>query len=125
MMTAEEFMQLDEDEWRGYELVRGELVQVSGPRLAPKHGHRMVRLCSVFGNFADTNHIAFFTAFCFYALARNPDTVRSVDISAIRNERMPIEHDEDQVFETAPDFVIEIWAPTDRADVLPKGSTTS
>src|SRR5271156_3209392 len=86
LMTAEEYMALPEDSYRGYELVRGKLTRVSEPDPKPYHGHRIIRIGQLIANFLDVHPIAYISGESSVRLARNPDTVRSPDVFVTRNE---------------------------------------
>jgi Uma2 family endonuclease len=116
LMTAEEFMALPEDSYRGYELVRGKLTRVSEPDPKPYHGRRIIRIGQLIANFLDVHPIAYISGESSVRLARNPDTVRSPDVFVTRNDHLPPGYDEDS--DITPDLVIEIRSPSERPSML-------
>jgi Uma2 family endonuclease len=115
-LTAEQYMALPEDSFKGYELVRGRLTQVSEPDAKPYHGHRIIRIAQLIANYLDTNPIAYISGESSVLLARDPDTVRSPDVFVTRNDHLPPNYDGD--IGITPDLVIEVRSPSERPGML-------
>lgn len=118
LMTAEQYMALPEDSYRGYELIRGRLRQVREPFPSFTHGSRRDQLVYLLKTYLGSNPIAHLSGECSITFARNPDVVRAPDIVVVRNERYPRDYTGGPIFEVAPDLVIEIRSPSERAGIL-------
>lgn len=109
--TAEELLDLPDDGFR-YELVRGELRQ-----MAPggyEHGRVAARTARVLDGFVSEHRLGEVVgAETGFVLARDPDTVRAPDAAFVAAERVPT--DRDGYAELAPDLVVEVVSPSDRA----------
>lgn len=56
-----------------------------------------------------------------FRIARDPDTVRAADLAYVAAARVPADRDERAYFDLAPDLVVEVVSPSERAaDVLDK-----
>jgi Uma2 family endonuclease len=117
-MTAEEYMALPEDSYRGYDLVRGRPRKVSEPWAGFYHGSRQFEIAYLLKKFLEQHPIATLAGDCSITLARNPDTVRAPDICVVRNERYPKHYTNGPIFDVAPDLVIEIRSPSERPGIL-------
>jgi len=115
-MTAEEYMALPEDSYRGYELLGGKLTKVSEPDPKPYHGHRSIRISHLISTFLDAHPIAYISGESSVQLARDPDTVRSPDIFVTRNDHLPPHYDGD--IDITPDLVIEVRSPSERPSIV-------
>jgi Uma2 family endonuclease len=113
LVTAEALFDMPDNGGRT-ELVRGELREMSPGSpwssevgiliAAALIGHvRPRRLGSVFGDEAG------------FILARNPDTVRAPDVAFVRADRLPPPAQREFFLALAPDLVVEVLSPTDRA----------
>lgn len=115
-LTAEQYMALPEDSYRGYELVRGHMQKVSEPP-APEHGNRILRISHLFISFLDANPIAYLSGESTVTLARKPDTIRVPDLFITRYDRLPPNYCRGPI-EVGPDLVIEVRSPSDRPSIL-------
>ncbi|HWZ59244.1 MAG TPA: Uma2 family endonuclease [Gemmatimonadaceae bacterium] len=115
-MTAEEFMALPEDSYRGYELVRGKLTRVSEPDPKPYHGHRIIHIGYLISKYLENHPIAYISGESSVLLARDPDTVRSPDVFVTRNDNLPPHYDGE--IDITPDLVIEVRSPSERPGIL-------
>lgn len=117
-LTAEQYMAIPEDQYRGYELVRGRMQLVREPFPSFAHGSRRDQLVHLLKTYLDTNPIARLSGECSITFAREPDTVRAPDIVIVRNERYPQDYRGGPIFDVAPDLVIEIRSPSERDGIL-------
>jgi Uma2 family endonuclease len=116
-MTAEEFTAAPNDyKGRKYELVRGKMLCVREP--AYFHGERLIHIGYLLKAFLRAHPIARIAGESWITLARDPDTVRAPDICVTRNERFPRDYVDGPIFAVAPDLVIEIRSPSERAGIL-------
>jgi Uma2 family endonuclease len=118
LLTAEEFM----DRYAGegsYELVRGEVVELS-PGMS-EHARICARVCfaletygrqSGFG-YALSNDMAVVTERC-------PDTVRGADVSFYSHARVPEKSLQPKLLSVAPDLVVEVYSKSDRPGEMRK-----
>ena len=112
LMTAEELLHANIPDKRT-ELVRGRLV-VREPAGA-RHGLVAMNLALRLGAQVErTNAGQLFAAETGFTLFRGPDTVRAPDIAFVRRERLP-DPITDGFPELAPDLVVEVLSPGDRA----------
>ncbi len=119
-MTAEQLMDLPDDGQRR-ELVNGELKQMAPAGF--RHGRVAARMARRLDEFVQARQCgAVAGAETGFRLSRQPDTVRAPDVSFIAAHRLPSDEDTlDGFLELAPDLVVEVVSPSDRAtDVTEK-----
>lgn len=112
-MTAEEFWQLCAD-GKPRELVRGEVVEQNYKGLL--HGSTVVTLAAYLSNFirdAETPLGIVLLNVGYVVRYADCESVRAVDVSFIRRERLPAELPE-AFPDFAPDLAIEVVEPNDR-----------
>ena len=112
LLTAEELFDRDDD-GRRYELVRGELYEVSpaSPRSSAIAGLIVWWLWS----FVRPRALGkVFPPDAGFILARNPDVVRAPDAAFVRADRLPSEPEQDFFLALAPDLAVEVVSPSDR-----------
>jgi Uma2 family endonuclease len=109
LMTAEELMQLPEDDLR-HELISGELITMPLPRLP--HGRVAMRLGAALAQFVWDHDLgeAYITDVGFQ-LTWNPDTVVGPDISFISKERLEQAGDVQGYWQGPPDLAVEVFSP--------------
>jgi Uma2 family endonuclease len=115
-LTAEEFAALPEEEGFRLELSGGRVVREPAP--GPLHGHLAGRFYRLLWRSAEEPGLglAFFdTAF---ALARDPATVRIPDAAFVSAERIPEGGLTSRFWELAPDIVVEVVSPSNRASEI-------
>jgi Uma2 family endonuclease len=109
LMTAEELMQLPDDDLR-HELINGELITMPLPRLP--HGRVAMRLGAALAQFIWDHDLgeAYITDVGFQ-LTWNPDTVVGPDISFISKERVERAGDVEGYWQGPPDLAVEVFSP--------------
>lgn len=113
LMTVEELARLADDGYH-YELVRGELRQMSPP--GGEHGVVALNISLFLGNFVRTQRLGqVFVETGFY-LQRDPDTVRAPDISFLKRARMASGGPPKGFISGPPDLAVEIVSPGDTAE---------
>lgn len=101
------------------ELVRGEIVMMSPA--GSLHGVVTARIAKAVGEAAEASRAGLvFAAETGFLLEHNPDTVRAPDVAFVRSSRVA-DGIPSGYFPGAPDFVVEVLSPNDRAaDVAAK-----
>lgn len=112
LITAEVFGQMPDNDLR-QELIDGKVFEMSPPKR--KHGRIAMRIGASLSNHVQQARLGeTYAAETGFLLRRNPDTVRAPDASFVRRERLEGVSDEGY-FEGAPDLVVEVLSPDDRA----------
>ncbi len=121
VMTVEEFAQLHSDYWR-YELIRGEVLRM--PPAGGRHGLIAGEVAIRVGHALLTSGAGkTFLADTGFLLARDPDVLLAPDAAFIRADRLSKDVVKIGYLEIAPDIVLEVLSPNDRAsDVMAKVS---
>jgi Uma2 family endonuclease len=110
-LRAEDLYDLP-DGGRRYELVRGELREV--PPASFRHGRVCMRVGKRIDDFVEERRLGVVVVNdTGFILERDPDTVRGPDVAFVAAQRVPI--DETGFAELAPDLVVEVVSPNDRA----------
>ena len=110
-MTAEELLLLPDDGYR-YELVRGELKQMSPA--GNYHGRLASNVNVPLGSYVRANDLGrTYVADPGYLLSSDPDTVRAPDVAFISRERLEEIGETDGYWPGAPDLVVEVISPND------------
>lgn len=113
-VTAEELLELPAIPGKNVELVDGEVVEALPAGL--RQGLIATMLAGRLREFAQQHRLGFAAGDNVgYVLRRNPDNVRSPDVSFIARERMPGGDDLDRYVEGPPTLAVEIVSPNDRA----------
>ena len=113
-VTVEEFLeQYSTKKYPSYELVQGELVEMSPP--GGIHGEIAATITIVLGNHVRQNNLGRIMVETGYRLEREPDTVRAPDVSFIRTERLSSGGLPKAYVEGAPDLAVEVVSPYDPA----------
>jgi len=110
LLTGEDLLRLP-DRGRRYELVRGELVEMSPP--GGSHGKRALRLGRIVDEFVERSGLGTAAVESGFYLARSPDTVRGPDVLFISKERLDPDVEVDGYFEVVPDLAVEVASPGD------------
>jgi Uma2 family endonuclease len=111
-MTAEELLKRPDDGFR-YELIRGELIQMSPS--GSEHVVIIAELAALIWNHVKAAKLGIvFGAEGGFLIARDPDTVRAPDIAFVRQERVPADGIPQGYWPGAPDLAVEVLSPGDR-----------
>jgi Uma2 family endonuclease len=116
LVTAEELWQLAEPNSQTYELVEGELIEMTPP--GGIHGHVALRVGRLLQAFVDSNHLGATMVETGFLLTTQPDTVRSPDVSFIAAEKIPAGGLPDGYISGPPDLAIEVVSPNDTASMI-------
>lgn len=112
LTTADELLNMPDDGWR-YELIRGELLQMSPAGHA--HGKFTMRVATPLGAYTDANDLGeVYAAETGYILEFDPDTVRAPDVSFVSRERLEEIGETDGYWPAAPNLAVEVISPNDR-----------
>lgn len=108
------------DHLRGYELVDGELVEVS--LVSPPHGRIAAQVARHLGNHIEEHGIpgrVYVEAGCVLALAHDPERLRGPDVSYVSEETLQARGGEPKKgwFRLVPDLVVEVDSPERRPPV--------
>ena len=118
LMTAEEFAEFDGDPSKSYELIRGELIEMSKPGI--RHGRLQARLIRRIGNHAEQHGLGEAIGESGYKLETAPDTVRAPDVAFFTANRLD-EVDNPRFAIKGADLAVEINSPNDvMSEVLEK-----
>jgi Uma2 family endonuclease len=119
-LTAEQFFWLPTDARRHRELIRGEVTLMAPAGF--DHGlvaAALVRHLHAFA--AEAGLGVVLSSETGFTISRDPDTVRAPDAAFVRADRVPPPGARSRFVELAPDLVVEVVSPSDRAsDVLAK-----
>ncbi len=123
-MTAQELFERGDD-GRRFELVRGELHQVSPA--SPRSSEVAALMAWWLLSFVRPRRLGkVYGADAGFLLRRNPDVVRAPDVAFVQAERLPPWDERDFFLELAPDLAVEGVSPSDRlGDVNDKVLSTS
>ena len=113
LLTADEFYDFCCKNDGRYELVRGEVVEMSPVNRA--HGMASIRIGAHFFNFLSLNPMGEVFADTGYRLEQDPDTVRGPDVTFISRERLAGRNINEPGFHPGPpDIAIEVISPSNR-----------
>lgn len=110
VLTGEELLRMPENGLR-YELVRGELVELSPP--SGGHGKRQVRIAQLLANYVDEYNLGTVATESGFYIQRDPDTVRGPDVLFFSKDRLDPDVDVEGYYELPPDLAVEIVSPGD------------
>ncbi len=118
-LSAEQFQALSAEQTRHRELVDGEIRDTSPSGF--EHGVVAATLVHHLHAFAAGKLGVVLSSETGFTIRRNPDTVRSPDAAFVATDRLPGPGARGGFVELAPDLVVEVVSPSDRAsDVLSK-----
>jgi Uma2 family endonuclease len=120
LLTAEDFLQMPDVPGKRFELVRGELVEMSAA--TAKHGDIAALIYEVVRAFVRLHGLGrvYFDG-VGYIVARDLDIVRVPDVSFVARSRIPETGVPDTHWPFAPDLAVEVVSTHDRAvDVYEK-----
>ena len=110
LMTAEELMQLPDDDLR-HELVNGELITM--PLTGLPHGRAAIRLAAPLAQFVWDHELGESFSRVGFQLTKNPDTVLGPDQSFISKERLEQAGEIKGYWQGPPDLAVEVLEPED------------
>src|SRR3712207_4037342 len=113
LVTAEAFWNLPETEGQR-ELVRGEVIETMPP--GGRHGSIALGIGSLLRSWVFSGPGGYTGVEAGFILSRNPDTVRSPDVSYVRAERIPETGVPEAFWDMAPDLAVEVVSPSESAD---------
>jgi Uma2 family endonuclease len=109
LMTAEEFMNLDDDYHR-HELIKGELLTMPPPKRP--HGRVAANLTIILGQYVKANRLGEICNESGYHLESDPDTILGPDVSFVARNR--IGDPTEGYYPGPPDLAVEVLSPGDR-----------
>ncbi|OGO41829.1 MAG: hypothetical protein A2Z04_02440 [Chloroflexi bacterium RBG_16_57_9] len=115
LMRAEDLFKLP-DGGRHYELVRGELIEMSPP--GGQHGRIALRVGSRLLAHVESRQLGQVIVESGFRLESNPDTVRGPDVSFMAASRIPAGGIPTGFISGAPDLAVEIVSPGDTVDEI-------
>lgn len=109
LMTADELLAMPDDGAHRYELVDGELIEMSPS--SPRHSNIALVIGAHLLRYVTDHRLGTaYGADCGFIIRRNPDTVLAPDASFVRIERAV---DSDGFFPGTPDLAVEVISPND------------
>ena len=113
-MTSDELFRLPRGRGYRYELVKGELRQMTPAGF--DHGVVIMNLAIPLGQHVKSRDLGVVCgAETGFKLERDPDTVRAPDIAFVRRDRLPASGRPTGFWEGAPDLAVEVLSPSDTA----------
>src|SRR5579884_731497 len=112
-LTVEDYERLPEEEARGYELVDGELVPVSGNN--PEHNYLRDFLVEILRPIVRKGRLGRVMSEVEYDFS---GAVHAPDVSFVRPENVPLLNVRKRVQTVVPDLAIEIASPNDTLEGL-------
>ena len=113
-VTAEQLVEISQDDTHRYELIQGELIVMSPA--GGRHGKLASRLHIAIGVFVEEHALGeALAAETGYRLTQNPDTVLAPDVSLILSANLPPGRITEAFIPGAPDLVVEVLSPSDTA----------
>lgn len=111
LLTAQDLWKLG-DRGDNYELIRGELVELTPPNRT--HGRIMVNITLLLGAFVKERQLGqLYAGDVGFVFQHNPDTVLGPDLAFLTSRRIP--KDDSTYSSTLPDLAIEIVSPSNAA----------
>lgn len=107
-LTAEEFFQLP---LQRAELVEGKVIEMTPP--GGEHGRMAVKIAARLERYLEDENLGIVFVESGFRLSRNPDVVRSPDVSFIEYSRLPNGRAPRGFIEGAPTLAVEIVSPGD------------
>lgn len=116
LVTAEDLARMDDKPGR-YDLIRGELFHM--PPAGGEHGELEILIALELGGFVRKHQLGrSFGSSAGFTLFREPDTVLSPDFAFVRTDRLPPREQRVGFVPVAPDLVVEIISPSERAGMI-------
>ncbi|PJF31674.1 MAG: Uma2 family endonuclease [Candidatus Thermofonsia Clade 1 bacterium] len=112
-LTGDDLLEVQAQTGKSYELIDGELVEVSPT--GGFHGNIEFSLALLLGNYVRQHQLGrILVGEVGFYLRNDPYTVRGADVAFIRAERVPPEGIPSGFLSLVPDLVVEIVSPNDR-----------
>jgi Uma2 family endonuclease len=109
LMTAEELLQLPDDDLR-HELINGELITMPLPKLP--HGRAATHLGVPLAQFVLENDLGeVYIGDIGYQVTWNPDTVIAPDVTFVSKQRLEEEGEIEGYGQGPPDLAVEVFSP--------------
>lgn len=117
LVTAEEFWEMPDVPGKIFELVDGEVVEVSGAN--DLHHHIMVVLFKLLDRHVEQHDLGLVRPDGLpYIIRRNPDVVRIPDVSFVDWDRVPEGEAPEFFWNGPPSLAVEIVSPSDRTNEI-------
>ena len=114
LMTADEMFDMPDD-GRRYELIQGELIELTPPP-GSQHGFVAAKVGARLAGFVEPRELgSVFAAETGFLISTEPDTVRAPDAAFVCANRIPKDGLPPGYLQLAPDIVVEVVSPSDRA----------
>jgi Uma2 family endonuclease len=114
ILTADEFQAFAGSPDRRYELVDGEVVEMSPP--GAEHGGISFQVGLIVGNFVRQRHLGrLYASETGFLIRRSPDRVRATDLAFVASSRLAAGPNPSGYLAIAPDFVAEVVSSGDTA----------
>ena len=114
LLTAEQLFALPDDGCHRYELLDGELVEMTPP--GGEHSGIASQVIRFLLNFIEDQHLEYLVGSeVGVVLQRSPDRVRAPDAYVIARDRLPSGRLPTSYLEVVPDLIVEVVSPHDRA----------
>lgn len=115
LVTADELWELPEVPGKIFELVDGEVIEVTGA--GALHMRIVTRLFKTLDAFVEQHNLGIVTGDGLaYVLRRDPDVVRVPDVSFVALEHLPAGDVPEGFWEGPPTLAVEVVSPNDRAN---------
>lgn len=112
LMTAEDFEKFVGKPDRRYELIDGEVVEMSPT--GGLHGQVTVRATIRLARHVEPRNLGIvYAAETGFIVSRSPDRVRAPDVAFVARERLPSGRSPEGFVPLAPDFIVEVVSPGD------------
>jgi Uma2 family endonuclease len=108
-----EDLEAKENDGARYELLRGELIEVPGPKF--EHGFLVSRLLTWLSVFVVQHGLGVVINNCAFVLRRNPDSQLIPDVAFINSARIPPLDADWEIYLGPPDAALEVVSPSDSA----------
>lgn len=118
LMTAEEFMQLPDEDGFRHELINGEVIRM--PSRGFPHSRTATRLMLALGQFVMQHELGEVFGELGVKLSVNPDTVLGPDVSFVEKQRLDAAGETEGYWLGPPDLAVEVLSPSDRPSKVHK-----
>lgn len=113
LVTAEELLALPTGMGKRYELVTGEIREISPSGW--RHGLIAAKLQSILGTYIRAHDLGIcFGAETGFLITRDPDTVRAPDFGFVAKRNIPKEIPSESFWPRPPDLAVEVLSPSDK-----------